>query len=438
MRNRCAFEVIVARLATAIEICVAFAACAGNGLPTSSAAALPAMRGSFTSASAANSTVTCRGVDDSAALQARLERGSTTIVASGTCAIRQTLRITSPDTFLRGVPGTTVNGAFVAKAILKWTGPANGTILVMVGTGHELQGGGISNIGFDSGNGSASIGLDLEGVEGATFSNIAANEFNDAAIALGQTQNGLNTMNNLFSNYALTNTLNSGAGVLIDTPCGVWENERREMACWARRDLSYYNQFVSGIITVDSGIGIDALTSDGNLFQGVRIAEAASAGGVWQGVGVFFGCDSVSNHVQGLSFTANETISGPSWNIVALGSYADRKATNDLLDVCKYNANSATPYTTASYSDSVQGYAENGNVASAPLSGTVKGGHLVCVKDKCTNYGAGDYFWCTTDLKVACGFQTATDPGARRFLEDRFARLEALQMRYASFARSLR
>ncbi len=367
--------------------------------------------------------VTCNGIDDYATIQSKLARAGTTIIAGTTCAISQTLKISQGNTFLHGAGKTT----------LKWTGAANGTVLLIGGTGHQIEGGGVSNLGFDSSNGSASIGMDLEGVEGGMFTNISANAFNDAAIALGQMQSGLNTMNNLFSNYVLTNTANSGAGVLIDTPCGIYENEHRENACWSRRNLSYYNQFVNGVLTVSSGIGIDTLASDGNLFQGVRIIEDAPVKGAWLGVGVFFGCDSVSNHVQGLSFSANAPITSPSWNVVALGSYPARMDTRNVLDVCKYNTASHAPYTTTSFSDSVQEYAENGNMAAAPLSGTVHGGNVVCISGTCTNYGEGDKFWCTTVSNQSCGFQPATDPRARRFTE-RFNSVEALQQRYDSFA----
>jgi hypothetical protein len=371
--------------------------------------------------------VTCNGIDDYAPIQSKLARGGTTILAGDTCAISQTLKITRDNTFLEGAQKTT----------LKWIGPANGTVLLIGGTGNETQGGGVSDLDFDSSGGSASIGLDLEGVEGATFTNISANAFNDAAIALGQMQSGLNTMNNLFTNYVLRNTDNTGAGVLIDTSCGIFKSEPRENACWTRRNLSYYNQFVNGVITVSSGVGIDTLASDGNLFQGVRIIEDAPVRGAWQGVGVFFGCDSVSNHVQGLSFSANGQIASPSWNIVALGSYPARTTTKNLLDVCKYDAGSRAPYTTTSFSDSVQQYAEDGTVAAAPLSGTVNGGNVICVNGKCTNYGKGDKFWCTTVSNQSCGFQSATDPRARRLFNQRLKKVEALQLHYGAFAARL-
>jgi hypothetical protein len=414
-------KAMIGRSFALVAICVTLAACASKGLQTNGGAVLPDSASGARRASTHYHIVTCRGNDDYQAIQSAFDRGGTIKLFGTMCAIGQTLKITQPDTFLRGTPGSHTHGAFVAKTTLKWTGSTNGTILLIGGTGQEIQGGGISNIGFDSNKGSAAIGLDLEGVEGAMFTNVAADAFNDAAIALGQTHNGLNTMNNFFSNYVLTNTRNSGAGVLIDTPCGMWESEQRENACWSQRNLSYYNQFVNGFLTVSSGIGVETLASDGNLFQGLQIAEAAPVNGAWQGVGVFFGCDSVSNHVQGLSFSATSAITSPSWNIVALGSFPARAASKNLLDVCKYDTTSAKPYTTASFSDSVQGYVENGNVSAAPLSGTVRGDNVICVNGTCTNYGKGDNFWCTTESKQSCGFQPAKNPRARRFISRFFA-----------------
>jgi hypothetical protein len=235
----------------------------------------------------AASSVVCDGrTDNWATLQAIVNAagqagGGFVNFPAGICATSKTITIASSNVMLIGSgSGFPSSNPHSAGTSLLWIGAAGGTLLEYGSTVAPVQCGGLYGINLLSNNGSAAYGIKLNGAEGATFMNFAADMFSTAAVALGNTQ--FDQMHNVFANYVLTNTVNSGAGIIVGT---------------TNQNSAYYNEFDGGVITLKNGTGIEVLQSDGNFFNNTQ--ETMVNGG--QGQGVLFGCGSISNHFVSLT-----------------------------------------------------------------------------------------------------------------------------------------
>ncbi|MBV8490892.1 MAG: hypothetical protein JO199_10230 [Candidatus Eremiobacteraeota bacterium] len=334
----------------------------------------------------------CDGMTDvSARLQALLSAGDAVQLPPQICAVAKTVVISKSNAYLFGTGGSRQpNGTFVPLSYLKWTGPADGTLLQVGvgGRGPTVQGGGIDGIGLLSNGGTAAVGLDLEGVEGMSVSDFSADAFNRAAVATALSApykpSALNTESNSFVDYTLDNEINSGTGIQIDTPCPPRKGAGNNPGlCRARANLSYYNFFLNGRITVTGGIGIDLEASDGNFFAKTAIVEHVPSNGIWNGTGILFGCFSLSNHFQGLTASATAPLDPkrPPATIVAEGLVTEPPDGNPL-DVC----GNVDDYGSQALYDSIEGY-EIGGPATPPLSGDATG------------------MWCVDLRNKPCGFQ---------------------------------
>jgi hypothetical protein len=235
----------------------------------------------------AASSVVCDGKTDNAtALQAVVNAagqagGGLVNLPAGICATSKTITMSYSNVML---VGSGVNFPFSAPKALAtsilWIGPAGGTLLEYGSTSAPAQAGGFDGIALLSNNGSAAYGVKLNGAEGSTFMNFSADMFSAAAVDLSSTQ--FDQMHNLFTNYVLTNTVNTGAGIIIGT---------------TNQNSAYYNEFDSGVITIKNGTGVEFLQSDGNFFDNTQESMAPNG----QGLGVLFGCGSISDHMVALT-----------------------------------------------------------------------------------------------------------------------------------------
>lgn len=289
-------------------------------------------------------SLACDGHTDVApALQAMFDAGGVITIPRGICDVSHTLYITQSNTFLSGQgDGFAGDGSSQPATGLLWTGPRNGTLLVMGSKGHAVQGGGISRLGLESNHGLAAIGLEIDGVEGATFSAIAADAFNDAAIDLGPTR--FNTMHNVIENFSLDNEINKGTGLRIGT---------------IATNTAYYNDVQDAYVDFKYGAGIEFLASDGNLVTDTH--EYEEVGGT--GTGVLFGCNAISNHMVWLS--------------------AGYTAKNDKA-VVVYGQNRCG-YPHQSWANSIELYDQNDNGGPPPIVGNFTD------------------FWCRNDAGKPCG-----------------------------------
>lgn len=235
----------------------------------------------------AASSLVCDGKTDNAmALQAVVNAagqagGGLINLPAGVCATSKTITVSYSNVML---VGSGVSFPFSAPHVLAtsilWIGVSGGTLLEYGSTAAPAQGGGFDGIALLSNNGSAAYGIKLNGAEGSTFMNFSADMFSAAAVDLSNTQ--FDQMHNLFTSYVLTNTVNTGAGIIIGT---------------TNQNSAYYNEFDSGVITIKNGTGIEFLQSDGNFFNNTQESMAPNG----QGLGVLFGCGSISDHMVALT-----------------------------------------------------------------------------------------------------------------------------------------
>jgi hypothetical protein len=300
----------------------------------------------------AASGVICDGKTDNAAtLQAIVNAagqagGGIINLPAGVCAASKTIVVSYSNVMLVGAGMNFPSMAphSIATSIL-WTGAAGGTLLAYGSATAPVQAGGFDGINLLSNNGSAAYGIKLSGAEGSTFMNFSADMFSGAAVDLSNTP--FDQMHNLFTNYVLTNTANTGAGIIVGT---------------TNQNSAYYNEFDSGVITIKNGTGIEFLQSDGNFFNNTREAMAPNG----QGLGVLFGCGSISDHMVALT-----------------PGYSNAR---NAVTVTGQSHGCAWPH--EAWADSIQQYNAAGGVA-VPVVGT------------------GTDFTCTTASKKACGAQAS-------------------------------
>lgn len=229
----------------------------------------------------------CDGVTDNAgALQAMIlaaqkAGGGTVALPAGVCATSRRLIVTGSNVLIQGVGAGYPSGSpgSTGTALL-WIGAPGGTLLQIGAQASEVRGGGLDGVALLSNHGKAAYGLRLKGVQGARFANFSADAFSAAAVLLDRTR--FNQMHNLFETYALDNEENAGDGIVVGT---------------AAVNSAYYNEFHNGWIQLKDGVGIELLKSDGNLF--INTHEFMVGWG--KGIGVVFGCGSVSNHFTWLT-----------------------------------------------------------------------------------------------------------------------------------------
>jgi hypothetical protein len=232
-------------------------------------------------------SIVCDGkTDNSAAFQGIVNAagragGGIINLPAGVCAVSKTIVVRFSNVMLVGSGMNFPSSAphRIASSIL-WIGASGGTLLEYGSTLTPVQAGGFDGINLLSNDGSAAYGVKLNGAEGSTFMNFSADMFSAAAIDLGDTP--FDQMHDLFTNYALTNTSNTGAGIVVGT---------------TNHNSAYYNEFDSGVITIKNGTGIEFLQSDGNFFNNTRESMVQDG----HGRGVLFGCGSISDHMVGLT-----------------------------------------------------------------------------------------------------------------------------------------
>jgi hypothetical protein len=300
----------------------------------------------------AASSVICDGkTDNSASLQAIVNAagqsgGGIINLPAGVCATSKTITVSYSNVMLvgSGMNFPSLAPHSIATSIL-WIGAAGGTLLAYGPAAAPVQGGGFDGINLLSKNGSAAYGVKLSGAEGSTFMNFSADMFSAAAVDLSNTP--FDQMHNLFTNYTLTNTANTGAGIIIGT---------------SNQNSAYYNEFDSGVITIKNGTGIEFLQSDGNFFNNTRESMVPNG----QGLGVLFGCGSISDHMVALT-----------------PGYSNPR---NAVTVTGQSHGCAWPH--EAWADSIQQYNAAGGVA-VPVVGT------------------GTDFTCTTASNKSCGAQAS-------------------------------
>lgn len=298
----------------------------------------------------AATAVVCDGkTDNSSTLQAVVNAagqagGGIVNLPAGVCATSKTITVSYSNVMLVGAGVSFPFSAPRPSATsILWTGAAGGTLLEYGSTAAPVQGGGFDGISLLSNNGSAGYGIKLNGAEGSTFMNFSADMFSAAAVDLSNTQ--FDQMHDLFTNYVLTNTVNTGAGIIIGT---------------TNQNSAYYNEFDSGVIIIKNGTGVEFLQSDGNFFNNTQESMVANG----QGLGVLFGCGSISDHMIALT-----------------PGYSN---THNAVAVTGQSHGCAWPH--EAWADSIQQYNAAGGVA-VPVVGT------------------GTNFTCTTAFNRSCGSQ---------------------------------
>ena len=300
----------------------------------------------------AASSVICDGkTDNSATLQAVVNAagqagGGIVNLPAGVCATSKTIAVSYSNVMLvgAGMNFPSIAPHSIATSIL-WIGAAGGTLFAYGSTAAPVQGGGFDGINLLSKNGSAAYGVKLSGAEGSTFMNFSADMFSAAAVDLSNTP--FDQMHNLFTNYVLANTANTGAGIIVGT---------------TNQNSAYYNEFDSGVITIKNGTGIEFLQSDGNFFNNTRETMVQNG----QGLGVLFGCGSISDHMVALT-----------------PGYSNAR---NAVTVTGQSHGCAWPH--EAWADSIQQYNAAGGVA-VPVVGT------------------GTDFTCTTAANKSCGAQSS-------------------------------
>lgn len=263
-------------------------------------------------------TASCGSPNDSPAIQSLLDAGGTVIIPTGICNIVTMLTVRTSNTHLVGTGGGFAgDGAFEPGSGLLWIGAKGGTILRVNNGSTYLTNVTITGVGFESNNGLAAYGLDLDNVENSTFVGLTADAFSTAAFAFA------NTINNVMENYSADNepgvTCNSGKGLSTNGSQG--------------------DAFEDGFITLCLGIGVALLNTTGETLDDTHENLVGNRTGNF-GIGLLLGCHSFYDTINWITPALLKYHSVYAYGTATCGTIA--ASANDIIDLYDKNDNVAS------------------------------------------------------------------------------------------------